>query len=349
MSLALGELAVRFGCALRGDPERRVDHVAPLGAADPAALSFLANARLARQLSGTRAGAVVLEPGTAAACPVDALISPNPHALFARIAALLYPEPPAHPGIHASALVDPSAHVEPSAEIGPFVTIGAGARIGARCYVGPGCVIEAGVQLADDSRLVARVSLLQGVRVGQRVLMHPGVVIGADGFGFAREQARWLKVPQVGSVVIGDDVEIGANTTVDRGAIEDTVIAEGVKLDNLIQIGHNVHIGAHTAMAGCTGVGGSTHIGARCMIGGGAGIAGHIQICDDAVVAGRTTVSRSIRQPGAYASVIPAEPLRHWKRVVARLKLLAERDSVRHARRARTPNKEDTSQDRGDG
>ena len=329
MSLSLGELAVRFGCALRGDPQRRVDHIAPLGTADPTALSFLANPRLARQLSGTRAGAVVLEAASASACPVDALISDNPHALFARIAMLLYPTAVPSPGIHPSALVDAGAHIDPSARIEAFATVAAGARVGPRCLVGPLCIVGPEVLMGADTRLVGRVTLERGVRVGERVLIHPGAVIGADGFGYARDRQQWVKVPQVGGVVLGDDVEIGANSTVDRGAIDDTVLAEGVKLDNLVQIGHNVRIGAHTAIAGCTGVSGSTQIGARCMIGGGCGIAGHIQICDDAVVAGRTTVSRSIREPGAYASLIPAEPLRRWKRVVARLKMMAEREPGR--------------------
>jgi UDP-3-O-[3-hydroxymyristoyl] glucosamine N-acyltransferase len=334
MSLALGELAVRFGCALRGDPERRVDHIAPLSAADPRALSFLANVRLSSQLPQTRAGAVVLGPESAELCPVAALISPDPHPLFARIAALLHPAPAPMPGIHASTCVDASAQVDPSSEIGAHCLVGAGAVIGARCRIGPGCVIEQDVQIGEDTWLAGRVTLQQGVRLGRRVLIHPGAVIGADGFGFAREQGRWIKVPQIGAVRIGDDVEIGANTTVDRGAMQDTLIGDGVKLDNLIQIGHNVQIGAHTAIAGCTGVSGSTRIGARCMIGGGVGIGGHIEICDDVVIAGRTTVSASIREPGAYASLWSAEPLRRWKRIVARLKLLAQRDSERALRGA---------------
>jgi UDP-3-O-[3-hydroxymyristoyl] glucosamine N-acyltransferase len=183
------------------------------------------------------------------------------------------------------------------------------------------------VQIGADSRLAAHVTLEAGVRIGARVLIHAGAVIGADGFGLAPEDGRWLKVPQVGAVVIGDDVEIGANTTIDRGAIEDTVIGDGVKLDNLIQVGHNVHIGAHSAIAACTGISGSTRIGARCMIGGGVGFNGHIEICDDVVIAGMSTVTHSIREPGTYGSLIPAEPMRRWRRAVARLKMLADRDA----------------------
>jgi UDP-3-O-[3-hydroxymyristoyl] glucosamine N-acyltransferase len=327
MSVAIGELAVRFGCALRGDPQLQVDHVAPLGTADDRAVSFLANPRLASQLAGTRAGAVVLEPASAAHCPVAALIIRNPHVVFARIAALLHPLPVPVPGTHPSAVVEPGASVDPSAEIGALTVVAAGAQIGPRCRIGPGCSIGGQVRLGADGRLGAHVTLEAHVRIGARALIHAGAVIGADGFGLAREDdGRWLKVPQVGGVLIGDDVEIGANTTIDRGAIEDTVIGDGVKLDNLIQVGHNVHIGAHTAVAACTGISGSTRIGARCMIGGGVGFAGHIEICDDVVIAGMSTVTHAIRQPGTYGSLIPAEPMRHWKRAVARLKQLAERD-----------------------
>jgi UDP-3-O-[3-hydroxymyristoyl] glucosamine N-acyltransferase len=259
------------------------------------------------------------------------LITPNPHALFARIAVLLHPLPPLHPGVHPSAVVAEGAQIDPSAEVGALAVVAAGAHIGPRCLVGPGCIIGSEVRIGADSRLSARVSLERGVQIGQRVLIHPGAVIGADGFGLAREGERWLKVPQIGAVVIGDDAEIGANTTIDRGAIDDTVIAEGVKLDNQIQVGHNVYIGPHTAIAACTGISGSTRIGARCVIGGAAGFAGHIQICDDVVVTAMAAVSRSIREPGVYSSLIPIEPLRRWRRVVARLKLMAEREAQRGA------------------
>jgi UDP-3-O-[3-hydroxymyristoyl] glucosamine N-acyltransferase len=327
MSVALGELAVRFGCELRGDPDVRIESVAALGAAGPGTLSFLANPKLAAQLAGTRASAVVLDARSAAACPAAVLISPNPHALFARIAAVLHPEPPLQPGIHASAVVDPSARIAASAEVGPYAVIGPGASIGERCLIGPMCLIGPQAHIGPDSRLIARVTLGERVSLGERVLIHAGAVLGADGFGYARDGVRWLKVPQVGSVRVGDDVEIGANTTIDRGAIDDTLIAEGVKLDNQIQLGHNVQIGAHTAIAGCTGISGSTRIGARCMIAGGCGIAGHLVICDDVVLTGMAMVTGSINQPGVYSSGLPIEPMRRWKRVVARFKLLADREA----------------------
>lgn len=325
MSIALGELAVQFGCELRGDPAVRIAAVATLAAAGPGTLCFLANARYRPQLALTHASAVVLDAASAASCPaaVAALVSANPHAAFARIATLLHPPAVAPAGVHASAVVAPGVELPASAHVGAFAFIGAGAVIGERALVGPHCVIGAGVHVGADSRLVARVTLLPGVRLGARALIHPGAVLGADGFGYARDGAQWVKVPQLGGVCVGDDVEIGANTTIDRGAIEDTVIADGVKLDNQIQIGHNVQIGAHTAIAACTGVSGSTRIGARCMIGGATGINGHIQICDDVMISGMAMVTRPITRPGVYGGGFPAEPARSWRHLVARLRLLA--------------------------
>jgi len=321
MSVTLGELAVRFGCELRGDPDARVDSVAPLAQAQPGSVSFLANPRLRAQLVETRATAVVIDAATAAQSPVAALIAENPHATFARIAAWLYPRPQHPAGIHPSAVVAPDARVDPSAHVGAFAFIGPRSVVGPRADIGPHCVIEDGVQVAEDVRLVARVTLCHDVIVGARTVIHPGAVVGADGFGLAKEASgAWLKVPQVGSVVLGADVEIGANTTIDRGAIGDTVLDEGVKLDNQIQIGHNVRVGAHTAMAACVGVSGSTTIGKRCMIGGMAGIVGQLTICDDVAVTGLTMVSHSITRPGVYSGGIPAEEARTWRRIVARLK-----------------------------
>jgi UDP-3-O-[3-hydroxymyristoyl] glucosamine N-acyltransferase len=320
--LSLGEIAVRCGCELHGDPATLVDRVTPLGAAEPGGLSFLAGAQHRGALRATRAAAVVLAPGDLADCPVAALVSRNPHATFARIAALLHPGERPVPGVHPLACVDATAELAGDVAVGPGAVVAGGARIGARCEIGPGCIVGAGVVLGEDCRLVARVWVGPGVRIGARSILHPGAVVGADGFGYAREGAAWIKVPQVGSVRLGTDVEIGCNTSVDRGAIEDTVIEDGVKLDNQIQIGHNVRIGAHTAIAACTGVSGSTRIGARCMIGGAVGIGGHLEICDDVVLAAATNVTRSIREPGMYASVIPLEPAATWRRMVARFKRL---------------------------
>ncbi|HTC16463.1 MAG TPA: UDP-3-O-(3-hydroxymyristoyl)glucosamine N-acyltransferase [Steroidobacteraceae bacterium] len=320
MPVSLGELAVRFGCELRGDPDRRIERVATLAGADAHALAFLANPRYRAQLAATRAGAVIVNAAAAADCPTAVLLSENPYATYARMAALLHPAAAVTAGVHPSALVHPTARIDASAEIGPYVTVAAHVTVGARVQIGPHCVIDRDVTLAEDVRLVARVTLGHGVSIGARSVLQPGAVIGADGFGFAPEQGRWFKVPQVGSVRVGADVEIGANTTIDRGAIEDTVIAEGVKLDNLIQIGHNVQVGAHSAIAACTGVSGSTTIGQRCMIGGAVAIAGHLHIGDDVVITGSSAVSHSLPKPGVYSSALPTEEARAWRRLVARFK-----------------------------
>ncbi len=320
MSVSLGELAVRFGCELRGDPDIRVEHVATLTSADERSLAFLANPRYRGQLGETRAAAVVLGTAEDAACPAAKLLCANPYATYARIAALLHPPPPLVPGVHPSAVIAPGAHIDPSAEVGACVSIAEGVSVGPRAFIGPHCQLAAGVSLAADVRLVARVTLGPRVQVGARSVLQPGAVIGADGFGFAPEKGTWLKVPQVGSVRLGADVEVGANTTIDRGAIEDTVIEEGVKLDNLIMIAHNVRIGAHTAIAACAGVSGSTTIGRRCMIGGATGIAGHLSIADDVVITGGSAVTHSIKAAGVYSSAIPIEEVRTWRRLVARFK-----------------------------
>jgi UDP-3-O-[3-hydroxymyristoyl] glucosamine N-acyltransferase len=320
MSVSLGELAVRFGCELRGDPEARIERVASLANADAGALAFLANPRYRPQLATTRAGAVVLDAAAAADCPTHVLLAANPHATYARIAALLHPAPRAAPGVHPSALVAASARVDPSAHVGALSSIGERAVVGARCCIGPLCVLEEGVTLSPDVHLTSRVTLCRRVALGARTVVQPGAVIGADGFGYAPEHGAWVKVPQLGSVRVGADVEIGANTTIDRGAIEDTVIEDGVKLDNLIQIGHNVRVGAHTAIAACTGVSGSAVIGRRCMIGGMVGIAGHISIADDVVITGFSAVSHSINAAGLYSSTLPIEEARTWRRLVARFK-----------------------------
>ncbi len=324
MVVTLGELAVRLGCELHGDPGIEIDSVGTLADAHPRAVSFLAESRHRAALQQTRAAAVVLEARFAAECPVARLISPNPRATYARIATLLYPTPQVVPGVHASALVAADARIDPSAEIGPLTVIGARARIGAGALIGPHCLIGADVELGAGVRLVARVTLCDGVVVGEGSILHPGVVIGSDGFGFAPERGAWLKIPQVGSVRIGAQVEIGANTTVDRGAIGDTVIGEGVKLDNQIQIGHNVRLGAHTAIAGCTGISGSTVIGERCQIGGACAIGGHLLITDDVIITGFSMISHSIPKAGVYSSGIPFEEARTWRRMVARFKRLTK-------------------------
>ena len=322
MTITLGELAVRFGCELRGDPDATVETVASLSLADARAITFLANPKYVEQLQATRAGAVILDARSAARSAVPVLVAANPHATFARVAGLLHPDPPLRPGVHPTAAAASSAQIDPTAEIAPQACIADGVRIGARCFIGPGSVIEPHAVIGDDTKLVARAFIGHHVRLGARCIVQPGAVIGADGFGFAPEKGAWVKVPQVGSVIVGDDAEIGANTTIDRGAIEDTVIEDGVKLDNLIMIAHNCRIGAHTAIAACVGIAGSTTLGKRCSIGGRVGITGHVTLCDDVVVLGTSFISHSINKPGVYSSALPAEEAGVWRRIVGRIKRL---------------------------
>lgn len=322
MAFSLEELALRFGCELRGNPDTLVERVGTLASADNQSVAFLSESRNRRELSVTRAAVVVLDRAAADACPTAALICNNPRATFARIATLLHPGPVHLPGVHASAIVSPTARIDSTAHIGALSIVGDRAVVGPRVYVGPRCVVEEDVTLEEDVRLVASVTLCHGVSIGARTVIQPGAVIGGDGFGFAPEQGRWVKVPQVGSVRIGPDVEIGANTTIDRGAIEDTVVEEGVKLDNQIQLGHNVRVGAHTVIAGCTGISGSTVIGKHCIIGGACGIAGHLTIGDQVVITGFGMVSRSLAGPGVYSSGLPITESKVWRRQVARVRNL---------------------------
>lgn len=323
--MSLGELVDRLGGKLQGAPEIRVNAVGTLAEAGPQALSFLSNPHYRSQLSSTTAGCVVLGAADAAQCPVAAIVADDPYVYYARAAALIAPPPAVAPGLHPSAVVDASARIDPSAWIGPRAIVGADAVVAAGASIGPGCILGDQVHIGTDSRLSAGVTVIAGARIGNRCLLHPGVVIGGDGFGIAHDGERWIKVPQLGSVEIGDDVEIGANTAIDRGAIENTIIEDGVKLDNLIQVGHNVRIGAHTVIAGCTGISGSARIGARCMIAGQVGIAGHISIADDTVITGKCVVSHTIKMPGGqYSGALPMEETRKWRRNSARFRNLDE-------------------------
>lgn len=320
----LHELAERFGLGLHGEPTTVVRGVGTLERADPGQLSFLANSSYRKYLAHTRAGAVILRAEDAAACPVPCLVASDPYVAFAKVAALFAPQPRASSGIHASAILDPSARIAASASVGPLVWIGARTVVGDGVVIGPGCVIGEDCEIGSGCELVSRVTLVTRVRLGQRVRVHPGAVIGAEGFGLAMDAGHWIKVPQLGGVLVGDDCEVGANTTIDRGAIEDTVLEEDVRLDNQIQIGHNVRIGAHTAMAGCVAIAGSTRIGRYCLIGGGAGMVGHIEVCDRVQVAAMSLVTHSITEPGEYSSGTPIQPSREWRRNAARFKHLDE-------------------------
>jgi len=315
----LGSLAERFELSLTGDRGHVVSGLATLKYATPDDLAFLANPSYASQLADCRAGAVILGAEHAGRFTGNCLISKDPYVDWARVSGFLNPPPAATAGIHPSAVIASDAAIADSASIGAQVSIGTGCRIGERVTIGPGCVLENDVEISDDARLVARVFIGHRSRLGKRVIVHPGVVIGADGFGLAFERDHWIKVPQLGRVVIGDDCEIGANTTIDRGAIDDTELGEDVRLDNQVQIAHNVRIGAHTAIAGCVGIAGSTRIGRYCMIAGASGIGGHLEICDKVVITAMSTVLESITEPGHYGSGIPARPQRQWQRILVRL------------------------------
>ena len=318
---AASELAQRFGLELRGE-DRAVHGVGTLSSATAEQLSFLANPRYRGQLGDTAAGVVVLHADEADARTGTALLARDPYVAFAKIAALFERKPVRTAGIHPTAVVDASAQVDPAAHVGPHVSIGARSRIGAGASIGPGCVIGDDCEVGEGCELVARVTLVTRVRLGRRVLVHPGAVLGADGFGIAMDRGHWIKVPQLGGVLVGDDCEIGANTTIDRGALGDTVLEEDVRLDNQIQVGHNVRIGAHTAMAGCSAVAGSASIGRHCLVGGGAGILGHLEVCDRVVITAMSLVTHSIREPGEYSSGTPLMDNRSWRKSAARFKQL---------------------------
>jgi UDP-3-O-[3-hydroxymyristoyl] glucosamine N-acyltransferase len=327
MTFTLGALAVRFGCELEGDPDIEVDAVATLQNAAPRTITFLANPKYRKYLAATRAAAVILDPKLAAECPVPALVSPNPYALYARIATLLHPEPCFAPGIHARAVVDSEAAVEASASVAAGAIIERGARVGARARIGPGSVVMEGATVGEDTRLAANVTLYRGVSVGARCLLHAGVVIGADGFGIAPDRGGWVKVPQIGSVSVGNDVEIGANTTIDRGALRDTVIGEGSKIDNLVQIGHNVVIGRHCVIVAQTGISGSAELGDFVVLGGQVGVVGHVKIGAGAQIAASSNVRGDV-PPGVRWGGTPAKPVRLWFRELTLLQKLAERKDL---------------------
>ena len=316
------ELAERFALQLHGDGEVAVRGVATLANAGPGQLAFLANPRYRPQLAASTAAVVVLRADDAASAPGTALVARDPYVAFARISALFECVPARAPGIHPSAVVDPSAVVSADAHVGPFVSIGARSKVGPGCVIGPGCSIGEDCELDAGCELQARVTLVARVRLGKRVRVLPGAVLGAAGFGLAMDAGRWVNVPQLGGVVVGDDCEIGANTCIDRGALDDTVLEEDVRLDNLVQIGHNVRIGAHTAMAGCSAAAGSARIGRYCLVGGAAGVLGHLEIADKVTVTAMSLVTHSIREPGEYSSGTPLTDNRTWRKNAARFKQL---------------------------
>ena len=323
MELRLGKLAQEIGGELQnGDPGCSISAVATLQHAGPGDLSFLANTAYRKHLPATRASVVILAAEYAAECPTAAIVVTNPYVAYARAAALLAPSPQPRQGIHPSASLDTDCSVDASAWVGPHCVVEQGAVINAGVQLAAGCFIGAHSVIGASSTLDANAVICHDVHIGERVHIYPGAVIGSDGFGLANDNGRWVKVPQLGGVRIGNDVEIGANTTIDRGALDDTVLEEGVRLDNQIQVAHNVYIGAHTAIAGCVGISGSSRIGKYCMIGGGAGIVGHLEIADHVIITGMTMVTRSITEPGVYSSGVPAQDNDSWNRNYARFRKL---------------------------
>ena len=314
MDVTLSELVARFGGELVGDGNRTVRQVAPLDRATSDDIGFVSQSKYLTQLGSTQAGAVILPLDARDAVDLPRILTPNPYLYFARVSALLNPptRPPA--GVHPTATVAPGANVAADASIGAGAVIGAGAHIGARTIVGPNCVIGDDARIGADCLLHANVTIYQGCEVGEGCILHAGCVIGSDGFGFAPNEGRWEKIPQIGRVLVGDNVEIGACTTIDRGALEDTVIEEGVKLDNLVQVAHNVQIGAHTAIAACTGIAGSARIGRNCMIGGAAMIFGHIEIADGTRISTNTLITKSLLKAGTYTSALPFSEHDVWQR-----------------------------------
>ena len=317
----LAGLAAAIGATLAdGDGTAPVAGLATLAGAGPRQVSFFTQSAYRTQLGHTRAAAVILKPADAVLCPVAKLLCADPQLAYARAARLFAPPPQFEPGVHPSAWVSPEARLGPGVSVGPQSVIEAGAVLGERVRVGPNCNIGAGASIGADGWLAGNVTVAYGVRIGARARVQAGAVIGSDGFGLAFVDQHWENIPQLGSVWVGDDVDIGANTTVDRGALEDTVLEDGVKLDNQIQIAHNVRIGAHTAIAGCVGIAGSTSVGRYCMIGGGVGISGHLQIADRVQITGMSLVARSIKDPGVYSSGLTVEGNRLWNRISARLR-----------------------------
>ncbi len=326
MHARIGDLAALLGGELAGPAELTVTRIGPLESAGPEAISFLSNARYLTQLSSSRAGCVIVAPAMRelAAARGAAIVCADPYLAFARLTQwwATRTRRTATPGIHASAVVEPGALVHPGASVGAMAFIGAGAQLGAGVVIGVQAHVGEYAFVGNGTQIRPRAVLAEGSRIGERGLVHSGAVIGADGFGFAPGGGHWEKIEQLGTVVIGNDVEIGANTCIDRGALDDTVIEDGVKLDNLIQIGHNVRIGAHSAFAGCVGVAGSTKFGRHCTAGGAAMILGHLELVDHVHISAATIITRSIHKPGQYTGLFPFDDNASWEKNAATLKQL---------------------------
>jgi UDP-3-O-[3-hydroxymyristoyl] glucosamine N-acyltransferase len=332
--VVLRDIIERLGGELIGDSGTRIDSIEPLESATPTAISFLANPLYAKQLAASAAACVIVAPAfrDTAAARGAAIVAADPYLYFARLTQWWAERtrPALPPGVHATAAIDPTAQIGARVAIDAFAVVEAGAVVADDARIGAHAVIGSGCRIGPATRIGPRVAVLAATTIGARGIVHAGAVLGADGFGFAPDRGRWEKIEQLGRVVIGDDVEIGANTCIDRGALGDTVIGDGVKIDNLVQIGHNVRIGAHTAIAGCVGIAGSATIGAHCMLGGGSGVNGHVTIADHVVVGGATQISRSIAKAGFYSGSFPFDDNASWEKNAATLRNLhALRERVR--------------------
>ncbi len=317
-TITLEQLAAHLSAQLNGNPECRITGIAPLDKAVVGQISFLSNPQYRSFLQTTQASAVVLSPKDAPLYTGNCLVMADPYLGYAKTATLFAPKPSVKTGIHPSAVIGEHSHIAPTASIGACCVIGDHVSIGEHTIVGSGCSIADHSTLGDHCLLYANVTLYHRVQIGHRTVLHSGVVIGSDGFGLVNDKGSWYKIPQLGGVRVGDDVEIGANTTIDRGALEDTAIEDGVKIDNLVQIAHNVRIGAHTAIASGTGIAGSVDIGKHCMIGGDVGISGHLQITDGVILTARTEVGSSITERGVYSSGMPSQPNLQWRKNIIR-------------------------------
>ncbi len=322
-NIKLSELSEQFNLKLEGDGDTLIDGVGTLSDATGTQISFLSNPAYREQLETTQAAAVIISADDVKNCRVNALVADDPYVSYAKMAGLFDSRRATKPGLHSTASIDSSSTIGRDVHIGANAVIGPGCEIADFCSIGPGCVLVADCKLGSGCRLVANVTVCEGVRIGKRSIIHPGAVIGADGFGLAFDKDHWVKIPQLGSVQIGNDCEIGANTTIDRGAIGDTVIEDDVRLDNLIQIAHNVEIGAHTVMAAFVGISGSTKIGKYCMFGGRSSAIGHLQIADRTTVTGNSSITKSIEKAGTtWSCTLTAQPAREWNRTVVHLRRL---------------------------
>lgn len=320
--LSVQHIAELINAEVIGDAAIVVDSFASLDTAKPGCIAYLNEKGYARFLAETSASAVILGREYAAQCPVTALVVEDPYVAYAHVAQRLHPPVPLVAGIHPSAVVSTEADISATAQVDALAVIEEGVTVGNECYIGPGCILKHGCRIGDHTRLTAAVIVAGMCDIGERGVLQPGVVIGGDGFGYANDKGNWIRIPQTGRVVIGDDVEIGANTCIDRGAVKDTVIGNGVIIDNLVQIGHNCIIGDHTAIAGNAGLSGSSIVGKHCMLAGGVGLAGHLELCDGVTVTGMSMVTSSITKPGVYASGLSAQDGREWRKNHARLRNL---------------------------